>query len=419
MKYPRILIINPVPFNHINASGITTSNLFRGWPLDKIAQIYSHENDKYIDHKICQNYLHIVSKSLIPEKLTLEELNKPLQRISDLLSGNSLTLGGWLANPSPILKWIKNFNPEIIYARPLDTPYFYWRLPYQISRNQNIPYAIHIMDDWPARYGQRSGIIDNFIRKPALQKQLKRLIENSSLNIGISEQMCKAFEERYKRPFVTFHNCIEIDNFINQGKTDKPSDNLQVVYTGSVTEDKELGSLIDIKDVILSLNTKGYQITLTIYAPSIYQEIIDQKLAIPNVIKYGGFFPPELKPNILANADLLLLPLNFDVKSIIYTQYSFQSKLPEYMASGTPILLYGPNNNPNIEYAKKNDFGFIVTENNQKELTNFFLRIIKDQKLREHQGKMGQRLAFADFNAEVIRERFHKSLCQIARNKLG
>lgn len=34
------------------------------------------------------------------------------------------------------------------------------------------------------------------------------------------------------------------------------------------------------------------------------------------------------------------------------------------MVFGMLILLYGLNNNFNIEYVKKNDFGFIVIENN-------------------------------------------------------
>ena len=35
-NYPRILIIGP-PFNNFTGGGITLSNLFKGWPKDRIA----------------------------------------------------------------------------------------------------------------------------------------------------------------------------------------------------------------------------------------------------------------------------------------------------------------------------------------------------------------------------------------------
>ena len=41
MNFPRILIISPVNFNQQSGSGVTMGNLFRGWPLDAIAQINS------------------------------------------------------------------------------------------------------------------------------------------------------------------------------------------------------------------------------------------------------------------------------------------------------------------------------------------------------------------------------------------
>ena len=343
----------------------------------------------------------------------VNQVSDTVKRLTDFIVGDRLSLGRWLIRFDLIFQWVKQFKPDVIYARPIDTPNFYWWLPYKLSKALDIPYVVHIMDDWPARYKERSGLLDIFFRKPALRKHLNLLLSNSSLNLGISEEMCHAFQERYQCRFIHFHNCIDISDFEGKKISYEVENTFEIVYTGSVTEDKELASLIDIKNAILGLHQKDVSVKFTIYGPEIYRSTIEKRLVVPNVVTYGGFFPPENKPDILTRADLLVLPLNFDAQSLTYTQYSFQTKLPEYMASGTPMLLYGPSSSPNIRYASRSNFGFVVQERNTTQLQDMLIQIVQNQTLREMHGKRAQKIAFLEHDAAVVRTKFHRVLSEI------
>ena len=49
--YPRVLLVNHQPIGRRSATGIAMGNLFRGWPLDRIAQIYC--DDAEPDVTVC------------------------------------------------------------------------------------------------------------------------------------------------------------------------------------------------------------------------------------------------------------------------------------------------------------------------------------------------------------------------------
>ena len=115
-------------------------------------------------------------------------------------------------------------------------------------------------------------------------------------------------------------------------------------------------------------------------------------MVTPPHIKYGGYFPIEMKQKILSSADLLILPINFDKASQIYVGYSFQTKVPEYMASGTPTLVYGPASNPNVMYASKYNWGAVVKHKDQRELLEMLKSLISNQELREQFGNKAREL---------------------------
>jgi glycosyltransferase involved in cell wall biosynthesis len=134
----------------------------------------------------------------------------------------------------------------------------------------------------------------------------------------------------------------------------------------------------------------------------------------PPGIEYLGYFPKEKKQLILSRADLLVLPINFDELSQIYINYSFQTKLPEYMASGTPILMYGPPSNPNIKYGINNEFAAVVTERDLDNLSRTILSLYSNENFRESLGKKARYHAFRNHDAKLIRDEFQKLLIDLS-----
>jgi glycosyltransferase involved in cell wall biosynthesis len=184
-----------------------------------------------------------------------------------------------------------------------------------------------------------------------------------------------------------------------------------------VTKDKELSSLVDIRNAVLKLHELGYEIQWTLYGPKIYQAAIEANLTAPPVITYGGYFPIEMKQILLSTADLLLLPINFDVVSQRYVGYSFQTKVPEYMASGSPTLVYGPPTNPNVRYARKFEWAAVVDQQDEGILIKTLLKLMNDVHLRSKLGLKAREIAFKNHNSKVVRSEFQSLIRQISMDK--
>ena len=100
----------------------------------------------------------------------------------------------------------------------------------------------------------------------------------------------------------------------------------------------------------------------TLASPA-YLERYRSTLAVaPNITV--GESPPDGDDfiRLLRSASVLLLPVNFDRQSADLIRYSLPTKVPAYLASGTPILAYGPRRMAQIEYARDERWAHIVNE---------------------------------------------------------
>src|SRR3546814_10393869 len=68
----------------------------------------------------------------------------------------------------------------------------------------------------------------------------------------------------------------------------------------------------------------------------------------------------------LAKSDALLIAYNFDPTSTGYIGYSLANKMPECLASGAPLLAYGPRGVATIDYLEAAGIAEVVTEKDRK-----------------------------------------------------
>lgn len=407
MDFPRVLVIAPIKFNQQAGGGVTMGNLFRGWPLNAIAQIHTDLNTE-ADHSVCTNYLYLPPS---PSK-------RP--RRSEAIQLLSFATGRleYAVPMEELLKWSRQFAPDVIYARPGEDPPFYCWLTRQLARELSIPYVTHIMDDWPARFENQQGWKNNLFWKPLLRRSLQILLDEAAINIGISSEMCEAYQKRYKCEFVPFHNCIDVSEWSDIEKSYQTESEFCLLYLGVVTEDKELGSLMDIRDAALSLRQQGYSIRLLIYSAPQWKNIIQKHLEHPPWVVYSGYVHPTELPRVLSKADLLVLPINFDRASLTYVGYSIQTKVPEYMASGTLVLIYGPPTSPNVRYAEREGWGFIVDQPDKVRLEKAIIELIEKSELRAKLGQHARSLAFRNHDAGIVRQQFRQLMNDVALHTL-
>ena len=88
------------------------------------------------------------------------------------------------------------------------------------------------------------------------------------------------------------------------------------------------------------------------------------------------------------------------------------------MASGTPVLVYGPAENPNVRYADKHQWAAIVDKRDKHLLTKTLIQLIKDPNTRKHYGLNARKLALKNHDADTIRPLFQQLLRDVTVKKL-
>ncbi len=415
-EYPRLLVVAPNPLGWGSGGGVTMCNLLKGWPSDRIAQIHSG-NVQTADMTICSNHYYLAGCDMSLPGLTLIGLAKFFMRY--LVAGQSPL---WHFNSmSEVEGFVQRFAPDVIYAYVLQSPPAYWILPRLLSMKFRIPYVTHIMDDWPAMLEGIDNNGNRFLRKPMRRWALRLLFGSSEQNLGICDKMCVAFSKRYGTSFIPFHNCVETDSWpFNDSFSYSFDRAFDMVYIGSLLRRKELASLIDLRRSISDVSNSGANINLTIYHPKRGEDArnYDEYFAPFPFINKGEYLSPHELPARLAKADALALTINFEGVSRTYLRYSFQTKVPEYMASGRPILVYGPPDHCNVESARFEGWGLTVEQRRQNDLTDAIKTIIGSESLRRRIGRQARLLAEKQHDVRSVRQRFRNMLFNTVCRKI-
>ncbi|MEI8060442.1 MAG: hypothetical protein WCG67_09810, partial [Ferruginibacter sp.] len=85
-------------------------------------------------------------------------------------------------------------------------------------------------------------------------------------------------------------------------------------------------------------------------------------------------------------------------------------KAPEYMVSGTPIIVFAPEVTAIVKDAQKNKWAKVITENDIEKLSMAIRDIFKNELERKEIAKSAINIAEYKFNAETVRNRFKELL---------
>jgi len=441
--YPRILIVN-AHFTEQSGSGTFLGRLFSGWPIDNIATVCG---DSFIpDWKRCR--LHFRSGEFrFPMNKLIDWFGPsmssgvvhPSTQISasiDTSSSNSAfhqvsfkhrvirllwrlllrLLGGgeifYSDNPSPkLLRWIQNFKPEVIYGHctGINSVVFLLRLQEVL----NIPLVLHLMDDW-SETNYRNGLLAKIIR-PRFEIEFNKLMQIADVRIAICEEMAKEYILRYQTPVSSLPMPVELDAYSattrNNWAAGKP---FRLRYGGRVGWAIN-DCLLDIAKSIHLLRQNGVDVVFDLV--TFQTEEVPAECYTLNGVNVQ--LPGALVdlPRNQSEADVLIICYDFDPKSISQARYSMPSKLADCMASGTPILVYGPAGLPVVEYARRERWGKVVDTREPSVLQTAVCELIASASLRERFGHTARELALKRHDSKVVSEEIRRILMDAVGNR--
>lgn len=441
--YPRVLIVG-LDFTGDKGGGITLSCLFKGWPRERLAVAAGDQDLGASGFAGCYYRLGSledrwvwplsaiprerwkVSGSVIPgARGVAESENSPGDRRSApsprsdrhlasltrrighaalrVTGSNDLLQCLYLSHP--FLAWVAAFRPDIIYS-PLAS-LGRVRLVGALARETGIPLALHFMDDWPSTL-YRNGLVAPILRAK-LVHELAELIEQAALLVAISDDMSQEFRARYGRNFLTFHNALELGDWArvrrNSWGAGRP---FEVLFAGSIGMANE-DSIRDVAQAIGSLAGAGMNIRFMILTPDGALSSASQLKRLAHVDLLPPISHAEI-PARLAAADLLVLPLDFREEARQFARFSMPTKAVEYMASGSPTIVYAPATSAVSRYAKAQGWGKVVGRRNVQDLAAGIRSLADSAEQRERLAKRAMEVAMARHDADVVSDAFRSAL---------
>ena len=410
VNHPKILLVTSSTFNPFTGTGILLSNLFNGWPTDKIALV--HSDNFYHDRNICnyvyklgnqefrwKGFLNWFMKMTIGSRLSKIKSNSNnrtpsgrdvsansrlrllYDRVNRLLGGQEVYLEQIPSDP--LLEWIQRFEPELLYCHVSSLMNI--RFVRRLKSLLKIPLCIHIMDDW-LNVKYRRGIWAGKLRRKYLE-EFRGILGESSLRMCIGQKMCDFYRNMFGVPFVPVSNVVDPALWISRCNNRKRNDIFSIVYAGTINT-KNLRNLQVISEVVEELHSekKKVQLRISTFQPraDIYRPILERK---PSVTVNEVPQADQDMACLLENADLLYLPVDFTRVSVERMRFSIFAKLPAYMMSGTPILAYGPPEVASIEYAQKEKWAYVVGKEDKNALKKAVMELVEHPDLRERLGK--------------------------------
>lgn len=426
-RRPRVLFVTSSAFNHITGGGITFSNLFRGWPQDRLATVHSDTVPPADD--VCRTYYRLGPQEIDrwpglfrkgPVRsggsvAAAPRSNGLLQRTKSALVGNAWPDTGRLSQA--LEHWISEFRPDVLYT--ILGTIGMMELVDRIRQRFDLPLVVHFMDDW-ASHLYRGGLAAP-IPNARMRRLLRMLVAAAADRLAIGEDMAAAYEARYGKPFAAFQNAVDLEavrsQVENPAPPERPNGPVRVLYVGSIFANAQLHSLIDLARAIARLAADGLPFRLDIHSPDHLAAPFRGDLALsPAVALHDTIEDDREFFHTIAHADILAMPVNFDAESMRLIRYSMPTKLPAYLASGTPILAYGPPGMAQIEDARRQGWGLIVDRRDPDLLGESLRRLAEDADLRTGLTARAGALAAARHDIGKVRHDFQARLSAAARS---
>lgn len=310
---------------------------------------------------------------------------------------------------------IDAFKPDLILYRPVADHKRLHEAAMHLIAQSDAPVVTWLMDDWPERLRA-----DTPAQAAAMDSDLRQLFARSALNLAISDGMAKVFRERYGCEFEVAHNGVVPEAWQAIARVEKavgPQRPLRVRYAGSLAPDTTHDSVMSVARAVSRLAERGVDICFEGHTQTHwYEKFADQFNALSSVSVQTSNLAEQDYRAWLSQADIVLLAYNFDEDTKRYLQYSFANKMPELLASGAPLLAYGPLQLETMAYLHRNDLGEIVSEERDDLLEQALMRLIDSPDLRASVGQKGQAHAFAFFDFTRSKDKLISKLgCLVPR----
>jgi glycosyltransferase involved in cell wall biosynthesis len=307
------------------------------------------------------------------------------------------------------------FAPEVVYFRPVDSPRLF-EATLRILEATKCPLVIHIMDDWPERL--RVEAPERYAR---LDPLLRHLLRQARVRLAIGSKMAEAYRERYGCAFDVLANGVDLTVVPERDWEQRPPVDAQhpfvLRYMGGLAQDMTRDSVLDVARAVSELS-QTMPLRFEIHTMNWYLEDARQAVRGLHSVSVSGLVPVNDYWSHLASADALLMAYNFDEATQRYAGLSLANKLPECLATGNPLLAYGPQHMATIACLREAGCASVVDQRDGADLRQALSRLVQDRIYCREIGTAGRRFVARHHRRVDVVERFRRAVADAARSRL-
>lgn len=388
--FPRVLLVSEQPMDAQNGFGVTLRTLFSGWPREKLAQLHSSRAASNRS-ELCQitRYGDIPGNRGRRDGLSFYFGRTPVWR--------GRFSRWWLRNA------LGDWRPDVVYS----LMYSGWTLAFAawIAEQCGCPVVAHATDDSLENLALEGGV------------SIRKLFESTKTRLVISQEMKAEYESRYGLDFDVLHNGAA-EEYFAEGPGDSHADQkvFTIRYLGSILPSHHYHAIEDVSAAVKELNKAEVCARFEICGGEWTKQNALPLVDEPSTV-YRGAVSGSEGIDLLLKADLLVLPITFDPAHFEYVRLSLPTKLPEYLASGTPVLVYGPAGVAPVELCRKNGVGRVIDKRSIASLLELIQKMIAHPDPYREQAARDRVWAREHVSASIVAEKFRAIIRQSVQSK--
>lgn len=425
----KILIISHNPITTQNNMGKTFLSLFSKLDREELCQIYIYPTIPNVDR--CSSFYRVTDKEMLrslipgkkpggviaPEQIRATEglYEKPADEalyrnrknkspVRRLLRDALWALGNWYSRD--LKAWLDRETPDCIFVAPGAAKFIY-DFALRISRKRNLPIVTYICDEF--YFIQESKQPAERLRQWLFRRKMKQLMARTDHLVTISEELRQAYTQEFEVQATTLMTGAAVP-VAEASVREQPN---RICYFGNIRANRYL-SLAQIGRELDSINdSDGTDYRLRIYTMEKDETILEQLRPIRSVeLRY--FVTGEAFDREFRQAQLLLHVEAFDEESIDRVRHSVSTKIADSLASGIPLLAYGPECVSSMKHLLRWDCAIAATAPEQ--LPEMLTRAFRDENARMRASSRGLETARVWHDTEANGSRMRDLLENVVEN---
>ena len=374
----KVLVITQPAWNNQNNTGNTLSNFFSGTQFT-FANLYF--SGDIPNNKICHNYYqisdsdvlnHLLKHKSLGRSFCIEKENQNINKYAINTRSTELKAKKfsnfytqlirelmWKCTSvinNDVINWIKNFNPDCIYA-PTFGNFHMLRITRQIANNfPHVPLISDISDDHYYRFSKEKNPVKFVFNKVFLRRSLLKTFQKYDLLYTMTENQQKLYQPLLNAPIKIYRKKALFLH--TQNKENNP---LRMVYAGGLYLGRD-ESLIHLIKVINKINMNNKKIVLDIYTSTSTPTHLNKLLELSPGVSLHESVDYNKLIHIYDNSDIALLLESFSPTLQEQVKLSFSTKIVDALQSGCAIFAIGPSTNAGYIYLLNNNAAVICDE---------------------------------------------------------